>query len=331
MKAKQSNEERRKTRLQYRKIQEETQTKRALMVDPLNTQFVEQLSLQNQLYEHVHHPNEAFLDIQQTSEMTLILKEQVLTLANEQFTFTPNDYIAALVRNFGVNAADDEEDIDDDDDDDKKQIDWAAVGERFAPWFLSVAPIRFMSGPLQQSGKGPLIKKQKAPRKVRKKQQFKTDAPVVQPSKVSEQAQGDKTETKSRVEHLKKVLRAKCEAESDVNPLAFLVNPDSYSQTVENLFDMSFIMKQGYAQMMVSRDTKQPSVSYISRAERQRRQNVRKDAETNGQCIVKMNPSNFMNVIEAYDITESQIERLDAAPEVAVRKKRPRSSKEEAD
>merc|ERR1712013_228227 len=113
------------------------------------------------------------------------------------------------------------------------------------------APIRFMSGPLQQSGSASaVIKKQKAPRKVRAKQVFKTDAPVVEPSKVCEQAQGVKTETKSRVEHLKKVLKAKCEAEREVNPLAFLVNPSSYSQTVENLFDMSFIMKQGYAQMM---------------------------------------------------------------------------------
>ena len=91
----------------------------------------------------VNHPNEAFLDIQQTSEMTLILKEQVLTLANEQFTFTPNDYIASLRRHFAANDGDSDDD-DDTDDDSKTQLDWAAVGHRFAAWFLSVAPIRFL-------------------------------------------------------------------------------------------------------------------------------------------------------------------------------------------
>ena len=197
--------------------------------------------------------------------------------------------------------------------------------------FVFCACVR--SGPLQQSGAAEAVKKQKAPRKVRAKQQFKTDAPVVEPAKVSEQAQGDKTETKSRVEHLKKVLRAKCEAQREVNPLAFLVTPASYSQTVENLFDMSFLMKQGYAQMVVPRHTEQPSLSYISRAERQRRQNVLgKDAETNGQCIVKINPSNFMSVIETYNITESQIERLGDAEDEATNNRKQRSrSKEEAD
>ena len=92
------------------------------------------------------------MDIEQAKNMTNILKEQTRTLANEQFTITPNDYISALKREFGINNNDanghqnggSHHDHDDDDDDELIEIDWAAIGARFAPWFLSVPAIQFM-------------------------------------------------------------------------------------------------------------------------------------------------------------------------------------------
>lgn len=126
------------------------------------------------------------------------------------------------------------------------------------------------------------------------------------------QKKKDKTETKSRVTHLKKILRKTCEKTKGVNPFEFLINPESYSQTIENLFDMSFIMKEGYAQMDIDSSIKQPMLSFVSPSERQRRHNQSKKPQSNGQCIVKINPSTFCSLIEAYDIRESQIERADA-------------------
>ena len=121
-------------------------------------------------------------------------------------------------------------------------------------------------------------------------------------------------ETKSRVTHLKRVLRKKCDETESVNPFEFLINPGSYSQTVENLFDMSFIMKEGYAQMDVNKDTQQPVLSYVSPAERTRRHNNNKrtHAKTNGQCVIKINPDIFCNLIDVYNISQSQFERADA-------------------
>ena len=136
------------------------------------------------------------------------------------------------------------------------------------------------------------------------------------------QKKADKTETKSRVTHLKKTLRKKCEDQDGVNPFEFLINPQSYSQTIENLFDMSFIMKEGFAQMDVNETTEQPVLSYVSSAERTRRHTLNnthnahisrgQQAKTNGQCIVKFNPSTFCNLINIYNINQSQIQRADA-------------------
>ncbi len=125
------------------------------------------------------------MDITQSNAMSIILKEQTRTLANEHFTITPNDYIKALhgqfrIGNNGNNGND--SDSDSDDDDDKVKVDWSAIGQRFAPWFLSVPRIQFMNGPLQAS-----IQSESKPIKTRqtlKKRTFTSDAQLIQPKKV---------------------------------------------------------------------------------------------------------------------------------------------------
>merc|ERR1712176_983516 len=120
--------------------------------------------------------------------------------------------------------------------------------------------------------------------------------PKAQPKKVTKQKKKDKTETRSRVISLKNTLKEKCENESSANMIPFVINPKSYSQTIENLFDLSFIMKEGLAQIDVDEQTQQPIVTYVSKQEKTRRYNQTKKNKvprSNGQCIVKFNPSTF--------------------------------------
>jgi len=299
----QSNVQRRSTRLKYRKLADDTIEHRAAIVDPMTNKFMDKLEEQNKIYDEVCHPNEAFMDIEQAKNMTNILKEQTRTLANEQFTITPQDFIKKVAAKYRTSQSDDFSPV---------TVDWARIGARNAQWFFTVPPIQFMNGPLQQCEQ--VVAQKKKPRQVRQKKTFTTSAPVVQPKKVLKQKKRDKTETKSRVTHLTKILRTQCEQnKKGVNPFQFLINPYSYSQTIENLFDTSFLMKEGCAQMNVDKNSNQPILSFVTASERTRRHNHSKQKGiTNGQCIVKFNPSTFCTLIDAYGITESQIERADA-------------------
>merc|ERR1712129_39375 len=160
---------------------------------------------------------------------------------------------------------------------------------------------------------GPIVVKKK--RQVRKRKVFQTSEPKAQPKKVTKQKKKDKTETRSRVISLKNTLKKTCDkGKKSANMIPFVVNPHSYSQTIENLFDLSFIMKEGVAQIDVDEATQQPMITYVTTDEKTRRYNQSQKSKTgrsNGQCIVKFNPSTFCNLIEAYSITESQIERVD--------------------
>jgi len=266
------------------------------------------------------------LDIEQANTMSKMLKEQTHALANTEFTITPKDFINKLVAQFGVDNNESQSNSNsnsnsqssDDEDDELKKVDWSAIGNHFASWFLTIPPIQFMNGPLQQCAVQEIVAKKK--REPRKKRKFNTDAPKVQPKKVTKQKKKDKTETRSRVIALKNTLKQKCKKGSKgqcgASMIPFVVNPHSYSQTIENLFDLSFIMKEGLAQIDVDEQTQQPVITYVSTSDKTARYNQSKrdgQAQSNGQCIVKFNPSTFCQLIDAYDIRESQIERTEVA------------------
>lgn len=89
----------------------------------------------------------------------------------------------------------------------------------------------------------------------------------------------------------------------------FLINPESYSETIENVFDLSFVIKEGFCQMDIDCNSKQPVLSYISAVLRTKL--CRLQNNNNGQCILKFNPQLFFNLINVYNIDHSQIERRD--------------------
>eukprot|EP01084_Bolivina_argentea_P254036 426960_1 len=120
------NIQRRETRIQYRKLADDTVENRA----DIDQQFINKLEKQNDIYDKVIHPHEAYMDIEQSKTMSIILKEQTQTLVNQNFTITPNDYIRSLCTEFQINNYNNNNNnYDDDDDDELKCINWSAVGE----------------------------------------------------------------------------------------------------------------------------------------------------------------------------------------------------------
>lgn len=79
------------------------------------------------------------MDIEQAKNMTNILKEQTRTLANEQFTITPPDFIAKVASKYAI-----DHDSSQNDDNFRQKVDWGRIGVDNAQWFLTIPPIQFM-------------------------------------------------------------------------------------------------------------------------------------------------------------------------------------------
>ena len=94
------------------------------------------------------------------------------------------------------------------------------------------------------------LKKRKRSSAPRSKSQ---QAKAVKPKEVVNLEDEEETTTKE-VARVLAALKTECEARGRVNYFKFLVNPDSFAHTVENMFHFSFLVKDGRAGVTVGRD-----------------------------------------------------------------------------
>jgi hypothetical protein len=124
-------------------------------------------------------------------------------------------------------------------------LDWGKLGRDVSVFFAAVPRVEFMYGRLDVQAKA------KAPRKKRVRDEEEHEE--TEPEKIV----GNKTTGKEkdhqtgRVTKLQKALKARVD-NKDV--LSFVVNPESFSETVENIFDLSVGVKEGFVKLKVTPD-----------------------------------------------------------------------------
>jgi hypothetical protein len=114
--------------------------------------------------------------------------------------------------------------------------------------------VTFLCGPLDAAP----VSKKKQERKERRKQKD-DDVEVVKPEQVKEgEQEGDPNKlsaTEKTIKSMERTLKKKVKESSDlgkgleIDGAKFLCNPNSFTQTVENIFHFSFLIKKGGAKI----------------------------------------------------------------------------------
>jgi hypothetical protein len=112
-----------------------------------------------------------------------------------------------------------------------------------------------------------------------------------------EAAKATFTESHSlREDGTKEVWKKKTDGNVDICAVKFLFDPQSFTQTVENIFHFSFLVKKGEAGIRVG-SSGDPTVGY-------RKQH---DKITPRQAIVPITMKDWKNMVEAYGVTQCDI------------------------
>jgi len=143
-------------------------------------------------------------------------------------------------------AADGEEDDDDDDeeDDDDEPLDWERIGRRALAKSRRVPVMDFMLGPLAVEQKKRVVGKRA------KFEKNKADEQRPQELREEDIARSENETTK----HVIDIRNLLVEQNGPVNLFRFVINPNDFAQSVENLFYLSFLIRDGECALEIEED-----------------------------------------------------------------------------
>eukprot|EP00941_MAST-03F_sp_MAST-3F-sp1_P002395 g2395.t1 len=228
---------------------------RKLLLENKNGEFDKELDSLNKISKDVSRAREGVLD----AESLTILAEVNLDSAkqlNESKFFAVRDLADTLHARF-VNA--------------DGSFDWVGLGRASGVFFKNVPRIEFMLGPIT------LRKNEKKKKRAKKKKTVEEHHEVTRPDETTTADEVAEKVTATRIDEVKRIFEAKLESlktykqergtlpnnyESDsddedikkMDLYHLLLNPESYSQTVENLFYYAFLVKNNFCGVKLGSD-----------------------------------------------------------------------------
>lgn len=181
----------------------------------------------------VHRPREQIADAEALLDITEAFLNSVKD-SRRRGAVKAADLVSAIIQKFGHSAnLDNDETI---------QLDWAAIGLEANAIFNDAPGMCTMLGPMDSE---PKKRKAAAPRRREKGPVTET----TRPQTVGEGAGDESSETDKIIRVMFNVLRRCGEKGCELEHL--VLNRDSFSETVENIFFLSFLVKDGRAQITI--------------------------------------------------------------------------------
>ncbi|CAN4118422.1 unnamed protein product [Withania somnifera] len=183
------------------------------------------------LHQQVQKPREQVADAEALLDITTMLVTTVKV--HSDGGVTPSDFVSCLLRDFGHEGGSSRRP-----EEDGNSIHWKDIGRAVSHVFLGAPGCCTMIGPMNTEIK------QRNP-VVRKKRVMPTESEC--PEELDEAVSEDKTDTDKNMATMFQILRTNKSAKLE----NLILNRSSFAQTVENLFALSFLIKDGRADITV--------------------------------------------------------------------------------
>ena len=218
-----------------RKLKEKQERNVDEAARPGSTTLQELTNLSNHFYQHVRAPTEAAMDADVQVGLARMGLAKSNNLNQGMRRYEAKEFIARLRDYVQTDAG---------------HLDWLNLGKSARFYYRRSAGLSTMYGPITVE-----MKERKATQRQARDVIEKAIAPDVITNTQTDQSAN---ETSKRVIMVMKALAAlhqqRRAAGLDIEFFEFVVNPNSFTQTVENIFHLSFGVKRGFAKIVKSRD-----------------------------------------------------------------------------
>uniref|UniRef100_A0A672R7F7 Non-structural maintenance of chromosomes element 4 n=1 Tax=Sinocyclocheilus grahami TaxID=75366 RepID=A0A672R7F7_SINGR len=287
---------RREIRSKYRDLINQVQQNREDMLNPANNKLTDVLEEANKLFANVRQAREAALDAQLLVLATDLGKEKASQLHAEGSAFDPSAFAEHLLSFMGLNRLEDESGQDGNLEGYLPQGAWQRLAKRSEYCFKTAPSFHYMLGSFLAEPPPPrqrVERQRKAPSK---------EAKQVMPTQLKKMEESHQEATEKEVERILGCLQSYFadDSEEPISYYEFVIDPNSFSRTVENIFHMSFLIRVNYMYYgCIIAPVEEGEIEPGGAAVRH-------------QCVISINQESWREIIDAFDIKEALI----PAPEV---------------
>ncbi|XP_005401974.1 PREDICTED: non-structural maintenance of chromosomes element 4 homolog A [Chinchilla lanigera] len=290
----------RQIRHQYRALINSVQQNRE---DILNAsdKLTEVLEEANNLFNGVSRAREAVLDAQFLVLASDLGKEKAKKLRSDLNSFDMLRYVETLLTHMGVNPLEAEELIRDEDSSDFEFIvydSWKISGKTAENTFNKTHTFHFLLGSIQ--GESPVPK----PRIDRPKRVRIIQEETTMPAQLKSMGECHQEATEKEVERILGLLQTYFREDPDtpISFFDFVVDPQSFSRTVENMFHVSFIIRDGFARVRLDRD-RLPVIEPANEGT----EGIDHNTQVRNQSVIALSYRDWEEIVKTFEISEPLI------------------------
>ncbi|KAM4598850.1 non-structural maintenance of chromosomes element 4 homolog A isoform 1-T3 [Fundulus diaphanus] len=293
---------RREIRSKYRDLINSVQQNREDMLSPSNNRLTEVLDEADKLFKDVRQAREAVLDAHLLVVTTDLGKEKASQLISEGSAFDSTVFAEHLLSFMGLNRLEDEDDEPPNGgagDGYLPKDAWHRLARRAECCFRTAPSFHYMMGSFYAEPPPPkqrLERQKKAPSK---------EAKRIMPTQLKKMEESQEEATEKEVErilgHLKSYYQE--DPSTPISYYEFVIDPNSFSRTVENIFHTSFLIRDGLARLYLDEDDKLPYIEQVEEVEEEAPSSVSRK-----QCLVSISQKTWRELIEVFEIKEAIIQ-----------------------
>ncbi|KAF9565546.1 hypothetical protein CPC08DRAFT_733951 [Agrocybe pediades] len=292
----QDPEEKRAVRQNYRSLTKKIEEKQGNLNDISAAELLTQVQKADRLFVKVKGPQEATLDSHLLLMASNMGAQKARAMKSGSGAFDVDDFVSKLLRFMGGQRHVEEAMSDGSGSDSEGMgdntaaLDWDRIGRKAMAKSRRVPVMGFMLGPLS------IEQKKRSAMKRSKLEKNKEDERKPQELKEEDIARST-NETTRNVQVLSKILEDPNLPEK-INLFKFVINPDNFAQSVENIFYLSFLIRDGL--VALDFEDGEPLI-YLCDAP------ITEEGHKKNQMVFEFDMATWKHAIEVFNITEPMI------------------------
>eukprot|EP00903_Cladosiphon_okamuranus_P006796 g6624.t1 len=291
----QTVEERRQLRLKQRNLKNLIIEQQSDLGD-LNKDTCRELTEENgKLFNETNFPREAVTDGENMKLIAEGSAAQVKKVNNGSSGVDLDDYLNHVKAFFSKKDGHDGE------------FNWCKWGGNVSMVYLATPEgTSFMMGPLDKPAK-----ERKANQR---REKIVDDAEEIRPEEEvgkGKKAKQNKDQTQERIAKMKESETKSDRFKSNQDMFEVLINPKSFTQTVENIFDFSFFVKGGTGHISIDKETMLPQVKFTADMSAD---SSTSQPQTHKQWLMSFTKADFDELTKLYELEESHVEHRSEGP-----------------